>query len=436
MPPLLLSIALAASLQGAEPRVPVFERDIFPIFNRRCAECHGISKQSGGLRLDSFDGLRKGSKKGQVVVPGKSAQSRLVELIQEEGKKRMPPKGDRVPQSEVELIRRWIDEGARSGPSSGAEEEVKLGKLPAGFSPVLAVAGDPKGARVTCGRGPSIVVTRFVDADPKSDRPEAVLDAGPDLVDCLAWSPDGKLLASGGFREALLWDTATWTLRRRLGPHADRVLALRFNRDGLLATGGGLPSQSGEVKVWEAATGKLFRSLPDAHSDTVFSVDWSPDGLTLASGGADRMVHLLDVFSGKRIARLEGHTHHVLAVAFSADGKKLLSGGADSKIKTWNVEKAESIRDWGGHGKAVTALAVSPDGKQAFSASGDRSLRVWNPDNGSQVRAWNEAKDYLYAVCVFADGKYVAAAGRDQVVRVYETKDQKLFRAVDPPALP
>jgi hypothetical protein len=462
--PLLLTAALApaaallfahaafsAPVPGEKPG-PIFEADVFPILSQRCAECHGISKQSGGLRLDSFEGLVKGGKKGKVIVPGKSGESLLFERITAEGKRRMPPKGDPVPPPEIVLIKSWIDGGARSSPGAApAEPEIQVGKLPRGYAPVLAVAGNREGTRLAVGRGEAIVISGIAPeaapaagaaaagAPPAGSPPasldaEKTLDGGGDLVQCLAWSPDGKLLVSGGFREVLLWDTRSWTLKRRLGPHTDRVLALAFSRDGsLLAAGGGLPSQSGEVKVWEAATGKLMRTLPDVHTDTVFSIDFSPDGARIATGSGDRMVHLIDLASGKRTARFEGHTHHVLSVAFSPDGKRLLSAGADAKVKSWNVEKGELERDWGGHGKAVTAVAYSPDGKFAASASGDRTVRFWNPENGGQTRALGEARDYLYAVSIFGGGKLVAAAGRDRVVRIYDAKDGKLLRSIEPP---
>jgi WD40 repeat protein len=430
-----LLVWLAAGAEPADRPSPAFESDVLPIFSQRCVECHGISKQSGGLRLDSFENVMQGGKKGAVIVPGKSAQSRLLELVRGEGKKRMPPKGDPVPTPEAEAIASWIDAGARAGPARKAEEEVKLVKLPASYAPVLAVAGDREGKRVAWGRGSAIVISRLEGAE--AGKPEAVLETGGDVVQCLSFSPDGRLLASGGFREVLLWDVASWKLKLRLEPHADRVLAVAFSpRGDLLAAGGGLPSRSGEIKVWQTGTGKLLRTLADAHTDTVFSAAFSPDGSQLATGAADRMVHLFDLASLKRVARFEGHTHHVLAVAFSPDGKKLISAGADAKIKSWNVEKVESIKDWAGHSKAVTALAFSPDGKSAASAGGDRSVRIWNPDNGSQVKSFDEAKDYLYSISIFAGGKLLAAGGRDQVVRVYDLKDQKLLRALDPAAAP
>ncbi len=430
--PAVLGAAEPPRLQGVKPPGALrFEADILPILESRCTECHGISKQSSGLRVDSIEAILLGGKKGPVLVAGKSDESRLVELITAEGKKRMPPKGDRVPAAEIEIIRAWIDAGARAGgPTALREVAVKIEKLPADFQPVLAVAGDRKSARLAVGRGPNIVITTVEGAE--AGKPIAVLDGEGDLVQSLAFSPDGKLLAAGGFREVVLWETASWKPKMRLGPHADRVLALDFSPDGgLLAVAGGIPSRTGEVKIWQPGTGKLMRTLSDVHSDAVYAVRFSPDGARLATGAGDRMVHLFELASGARVGRFEGHTHHVMGLAFRADGQRLISAGAESKIKSWDLEKGSGAKDWKGHGKAVNALASSPDGKVFATASGDRTVRLWNPDGG-QLKSFGDAKDHIYALAIFDEGKYLAAAGGDRTVRVYGLKEQKLLHSFAP----
>ncbi|MBI4585664.1 MAG: hypothetical protein HY717_16760 [Planctomycetes bacterium] len=410
---------------------PIFEPDILPVLKRRCVECHGTSKQSGGLRLDSFKNLTAGGKKGAVLEAGNSLDSLLVELIEARGKRRMPPKGDPLPLAEVELIKRWIDAGTPSDPALLPEEpEVKVGDLPAGFEPILAIAGEREGKRLAVGRGAAILIF-FLPVE-NSGRPARVLKGHRDVVQCLQFNPTGRILASGAFQEAILWDAETWTELRRLGPHRDRVLALDFSPDGnLLATGGGEPSLNGELKVWEAPTGKLMLSLPEAHADAIFSIRFNPGGTQVATAAADRMVHLTDLASGKRVARFEGHTQHVLGVAYAADGKRLLSAGADGKIKLWNTENSAKISDWSGHSKGVMAIACSPDGKLAASVSGDRTLRIWNTDNGSQLNAFGEAKDYLYGIALFGAGRFIATGGKDLLVRIYDTRENKLIRTID-----
>jgi WD40 repeat protein len=432
----LVSIALSGGLFAAEPggdAAVSFERDVTPILKRRCVECHGISKKSAGLRLDAYEHLMAGTRKGAVVVPGKSGESRLVELIQGGDEERMPPPEEAEPLTaeEIAIIKRWIDAGAPP-PAAGSRTPpaVELGALPPGFSPVVAVAGDPGGRFLAVGRGARIEVTRLAEGE--LGPPIAVLDGHRDVVQCLLFSPDGALLASGGFREVVLWKTEDWSELRRLGPHADRVLALDFSADGgVLAAAGGLPSLNGEVVLWEVATGNRLKDLPEVHSDTIFSIDFSPDGKRLATASADRVVGIVDIEAGKRVAGFDGHTHHVVGVRFSPDGTQLLSAGADARIKSWDIEKKSKIKDWGGHSKAVMGLEVSPDGAYVASVSGDRTLRIWDL-GGKQLRSYGEAGGYLYTVSIFGKGAYIATGGRDDVVRVYDARENKLLHALAP----
>src|SRR6185503_19234046 len=99
-------------------------------------------------------------------------------------------------------------------------------------------------------------------------------------------------------------------------PPIDRVLALAFSPDGkILASGGGIPSRDGELLLWNAADGSLLREISGAHSDTVFDLSFTPDGSMLASAGADKFARVFDMKTGKLVKSFEGHTNHVLGVA-------------------------------------------------------------------------------------------------------------------------
>ncbi|MFN0066443.1 MAG: c-type cytochrome domain-containing protein, partial [Limisphaerales bacterium] len=139
--------------------------------------------------------------------------------------------------------------------------------------------------------------------------------------DVLAVGRDALLLRdklASVSRVPLAWPE--WRLARRLGSaedartFPDRVLAVAFSPDGrLLATGGGEPSRSGSIELWEVETGRLLARAPNLHSDTVTALAFSPDGRLLASGGADRFARLSDAATLAPVRNLEGHTGHVLA---------------------------------------------------------------------------------------------------------------------------
>ena len=181
----------------------------------------------------------------------------------------------------------------------------------------------------------------------------------------------------------------------------------------LLASGSGEPSRGGELKIWNVADGTLAREIADAHSDTIFGLDFSPDGKYLASCGADKFVKVFDLASGKLAKAFEGHTHHVLTVAWQSQGRVLASGGADNVIKVWNFETGEQLRTIGGFAKEVTAVAFVGTGDETISCTGDKLVHLYQTDNGKKVRDFGGASDFMYAAAITPDGKLLVAGGQD-----------------------
>jgi WD40 repeat protein len=228
-----------------------------------------------------------------------------------------------------------------------------------------------------------------------------------------------------------------WAEHKTLGTHVFRVLALDFSPDGkLLATGGGEPSRSGELKLWEVGKGLLARSLTSLHSDTVFAVRFSPDGTKLASASADKFLKVTSVSDGKLLRSYEGHTHHVMAVDWKSDGKELVSGGADNVLKVWDYESGEQLRTLQAAGKQITAVRWIAGKPEVVGASGDTQVRIWNPDNGGIARALSGAGDYVYSVAASADGARIAAGGADSVLFVWNGQNGQVVRKLEPPPAP
>jgi WD40 repeat protein len=253
------------------------------------------------------------------------------------------------------------------------------------------------------------------------------------------WLADGRLVTAGGESAVRVWDIRPqWGYRGRLGgevadpldleksPFVDRVLGLAFSPDGkLLATGGGEPSRSGELKLWNVADASLVHDFGEAHSDTVFSVEFSGDGRLLASGSADKFVKVFDVASHNAVRSFEGHTHHVLGVAWRFGGSFLASSGADGVIKVWNFDSGEQARTIAGFGKEVTSIRYIGQSANTLSASGDKTVRLHNSDDGKNTLNYAGGTDFMYAVAVSPDGNTVVAGGQDSVLRVWNAADGK-----------
>ena len=127
------------------------------------------------------------------------------------------------------------------------------------------------------------------------------------------------------------------------------------------------------------------------HSDTVFSLRFSPDGTKLATASADKFLKVTNVADGKLVRSYEGHTHHVLAVDWKSDGKELVTGGADNVLKVWDYAAGEQLRTLQAAGKQVTSVRWITGKPEVVGASGDRQVRIWNPDNGRIARSFGGA---------------------------------------------
>jgi len=266
-------------------------------------------------------------------------------------------------------------------------------------------------------------------------------------VSALRFLGSGALLSSSADQTAQLWDLKPqWKLAATLGskpensldlsasPHADRVLCLAFSPDGTrLASGGGDPSRSGELILWNVAGRSVERVFADAHSDTVYAVEFSRDGKLLVSGAADKFVKVFQVDDGKFVRSFEGHTNHVLGVSFKSDGSNLVSAGADNAIKVWNYDTGEQIRTIATSTKQVTGISYIGVSDNIVSCAGDKTVRFHTASNGGNYRNFSGAIDYLYAVYASRDEAIVVSAGEDGVVRVWNGTNAQEIVKFDPP---
>ncbi|MBI3412295.1 MAG: NB-ARC domain protein [Planctomycetes bacterium] len=429
------------------PEPVVYEKDIEPIFYKRCVTCHSGSVKESNFDIGAYEGLIKGGKRGpKVLVPGKSADSLLYGVMSRNEKPRMPPKGEEpVTPEELALVKLWIDQGAKAPSGLRAKPKVIVSAPPANVNPVRALAVSPDKSTVAAGRGNQIhvydagsgtYIRSLVDPALKGLDGKDLKAAHLSIVESMAYSPDGKYLVSGGFQEVVLWDIQTGQLRQKLSGFAHAVVAVAFSLDSkLFAVAGGEPTVEGEIKVFEVGSWNKITDVKNGHSDTVYGICFSPDNKMIATASADKFIKVWEIPSGKFVKSFEGHTHHVLDVGWTSDGKLLASAGGDNTVKVWDFEKGEQARTINAHGKQVTRLSFIGKKAEFVTCGGDGQVKFFNAQNGGNIRNFSGGADFVYAIGVSPDGTVVASGGQDGVVRVFNGATGALTRELLPPGV-
>jgi WD40 repeat protein len=407
---------------------------VHQIFQESCEHCHNEDKAKGGLLMSSYEALVAGGEHGTPIVAGKSASSRLVQMLDGSITPRMPYKEDPLPATDIDLIRRWIDEGApgpgAAGPAPAAEvveadvPDVKPSVSVVGA--VAAIAFDPDTRRIAVGGYKTVHLLRIGDR-----KWMGALEGHADLVRAVAFSSDGKWLAaaggpSGRFGEIRIWNVEgepklTTTVRG----HEDAILAIAFSPDARTIASA---SYDKLVKLWDVASGKETRTLKE-HSDAVYTVAFTKDGKHVISGAGDRTIKIWDAASGRRLSTINDPLDSVYAVAVHPSGTAIAAGGADKMVRTWgwagdlspSVDQALDLRtSMFAHGEAVLRLSYSPDGSTLVTAGADRAIKVWDAETMREKALLEPQPDWVMGLAVSRDGKWLAAGRYDGTFGLYD----------------
>jgi WD40 repeat protein len=443
----LISPLTAQEETQPEDNAPVsFYRQVRPVLQRHCSGCHQPAKQGGQLLLTSYADFLKGGENGVGFTPGKPEESLVVDYISGENPE-MPRNAEPLAAAQVELISRWIKEGAKDD-------------TPAGLTEVISAENPPE----------------YVS---------------PPVITALAYSPDSQKLAVSGFQEILVHNAEGNGQPKRLVGRSQRIESLCFSPDGkLLGAVGGTPSLFGEAQIWNMEDFKLATSMTLA-ADTLFGASFNDQGTQLAFGGADNRARVIDVKEGKLLMRFDAHADWVFGTTFSLKNDHLITVSRDMSMKLVIVENAQFVDNItsitpgelkGGlvdvqrHPTKEEVLTGGSDGEPKlyqifrtqdrkigddfnrirgydklpgrifdlqFNKDGSRfivgastaiggSARIYETETGKLIHELPDIKSPIFAVAFRPDGKQVAVGSFDGNVRLYDAESGQLVKSFIP----
>jgi len=425
---LLAGLFLAFASGSLRAESPSYAKQIKPFIARYCLECHNKEEPKGDLNLETHKSLLEGGENGAVLTPGKADASRIVRLVEHKDKPFMPPKKAKQPRpEEVAFLRAWIDAGAKEDGAVRVTVPDIRPKSPVA-APVAALAYHPTTPILAAG-GRGIVY--LFDA-PTGDLRGKVERLHP-RVTALAFSPDGKRLAvassaMGETHEVRLYDFTAGTIPKAasgtiVNTHHDVIHALAFSPDGKILASCGYDRL---IKLWDVTAKMELRTLKD-HSDSVYGLAFSLDGKLLASAAADRAVKVWNVATGTRLYTLGESTDWVYAVAWSPDGRHLAAAGVDRSIRVWQVsaDGGKVVQSVFAHEAPVVRLAYSADGKTLFSLGEDRTVKAWDTARMVERKVYDRQPETALSLAVRPDGKQLALGRYDGVLVLLDTATGK-----------
>lgn len=295
---------------------------------------------------------------------------------------------------------------------------------------VHSVAFSPDGKRIASGSDDKTI--RIWDV--LSGQQVQILNGHTGAVNVVMFSSDGKTIISGGDDESVrLWDSNSGMLIGRFPTNRGKVYAIGLNSFGMAAVG---EWTSRDINFFNIMTGQRIRTISEADRLGIFCIAFHPNGRIMASSGSDEKISLWDSSSGQIFKTLMDKSETIKgstrAVSFSPNGIYVASAGEDETIRIWDVNTGSITTKLKGHPNGVHSVAFSPNGRYIASAGGWLSsegrdeiiVGLWDVTSGKLIKSFKSHQNGgVTSVAFSPDGRRIASASLDKTVRVYDVSE-------------
>ena len=393
-----------------------YEDHVLPILRNSCLKCHNADKMKADLDISTYAALMNGSGNGEIVAGGDPDSSLMYQVVTHAEEPTMPP-NSKLGDKDIATIKAWIAGGLLENSGSKAVMAAKP-------KVNLALNPDSLGKRPD-GPPPMPVEVFALDPYVRTDRTS--------VSTAMAVSPWSPLIAIGGQRQVLLYNTDSLSVAGIIPYEAGYPHSLKFSGNGkLLVIGGGRGANIGHSTVWDITKGEKVLQV-GSDLDAVLASDISPDQRFIAHGGPDRFLRIFSTETGEIVHKIKKHTDWVTAVRFSTDGKYVASGDRNGGLHVWETEPGGRVCSFS-HGNRVVGFEWASTNIMV-SASMDGSAKIYNVDEARQLKSWTAHSGGASSIARSMNGMLVTS-GRNKRATLWDGNGGKKRDFVFPGDIP